>query len=190
MHSGLQLESRRRIYDFLTANPGVHLRRIGQILGMSTGMLSYHLGVMERHGLLKSEAVRHRRRYYLAQAYRPEQRLVLALLRERVPRTIMIELATHGERTFADLLRTTRVTKSTLSYHLAKVVASGVLVRSRRERESVFALRDGGAVANLILSCAASIPDEAVGRFVTIWPRLQALRERQAAAIPVPVPSV
>jgi len=190
MHSGLELQSRRRIYEFLSANPGVHLRRIGQTLGMSTGMLSYHLGVMERQGLLKSEAARHRRRYYLAQAYRPEQRLVLALLRERVPRTILIELATHGERTFADLLRVTHVTKSTLSYHLAKVVASGVLVRSRRDRESVFSLRDGLAVASLILACATSLPDEAVGRFVTIWPRLQALREQQAAAIPVPLPSV
>ncbi|TLZ61780.1 MAG: winged helix-turn-helix transcriptional regulator, partial [Methanobacteriota archaeon] len=78
MQSGLELASRRRIYEYLSANPGVHLRRIGQTLGMSTGMLSYHLGVMERQGLLKSEAARHRRRYYLAQAYRPEQRLVLA----------------------------------------------------------------------------------------------------------------
>src|SRR3989475_12376810 len=130
MHSGLELQSRRRIYEFLSANPGVHLRRIGQTLGMSTGMLSYHLGVMERQGLLKSEAARHRRRYYLAQAYRPEQRLVLALLRERVPRTIPLELATHGERTFADLLPGTPVTKSTPSHPPAKVVASGGPVRS------------------------------------------------------------
>src|SRR5438445_13658518 len=171
MHSGLELQSRRRIYEFLSANPGVHLRRIGQTLGMSTGRRSSHLGVMERQGLLKSEAARHRRRYYLAQAYRPEQRLVLALLRERVPRTILIELATHGERTFADLLRVTHVTKSTLSYHLAKVVASGVLVRARRERESVFALLDGPAVASLIHACTTCLPDEAVGRFLPISPR-------------------
>jgi len=182
MHNGLELESRKRIYEYLTANPGVHLRRIGQALGMSTGMLSYHLGVLEREELVKSEAARHRRRYFLAQAYRPEQRLVVALLRERVPRRVLIELATHGERTFADLLAATGVTKSTLSYHLAKVVASGVVVRGRLDRESVFALRDGAGVTNLILGCAASIPDEALGRFVSIWPRLQALRERQAAA--------
>ncbi len=183
MHAGLELESRRRIYEYLTANPGVHLRRIGQALGMSTGMLSYHLGVMEKQGLLLSEAARHRRRYYLAQSYREEQRRVVALLRERVPRGVLVDLATHGDRTFADLLRLTGVTKSTLSYHLSKLVASGVVIRGRRERESVFALRDGGAVADLILACAASLPDEAVGRFVSIWPRLQALRERQAAAM-------
>src|SRR2546427_8886732 len=164
MHSGLELQSRRRIYEFLSANPGVHLRRIGQTLGMSTGMLSYHLGVMERQGLLKWEAARHRRRYYLAQAYRPEQRIVLALLRERVPRTIMIDLATHGDRTFGDLLRVTHVTKSTLSYHLAKVVATGVVARARRERESAFALRDGPAAASLILTCAPGPSHRARGR--------------------------
>src|SRR2546422_954553 len=130
MHSGLELQSRRRIYEFLSANPGVHLRRIGQTLGMSTGMLSYHLGVMERQGLLKSEAARHRRRYYLAQAYRPEQRLVLALLRERVPRTIMIDLATHREREFADLLPATRGTKSPLSFSVSSPQRS-VHVRRR-----------------------------------------------------------
>src|SRR2546425_12284997 len=104
MHSGLELQSRRRIYEFLSANPGVHLRRIGQTLGMSTGMLSYHLGVMERQGLLKSEAARHRRRYYLAQAYRPEQRLRLAPLRERGPPTILIQPAAHRGRPLGDLL--------------------------------------------------------------------------------------
>src|SRR5256712_11453966 len=85
MHSGLELQSRRRIYEFLSANPGVHLRRIGQTLGMSTGMLSYHLGVMERQGLLKSEAARHRRPDYLPQAYPPEQRPAPAPPRGRGP---------------------------------------------------------------------------------------------------------
>jgi predicted transcriptional regulator len=189
MHNGLELESRKRIYEYLIANPGVHLRRIGQALGMSTGMLSYHLGVLEREELVKSEAARHRRRYFLAQAYRPDQRLVVALLRERVPRRVLIELATYGQRSFADLLHATGVTKSTLSYHLSKVVASGVVFRGRRERESVFSLRDGAGVTDLILGCAGSIPDEALGRFVSIWPRLQALREREAAALAVAPPT-
>jgi len=108
MHIGLELESRRRIYEYLAANPGVHLRRIGQALGMSTGMLSYHLGVMEKLGLLKSETARHRRRYYPALVYREDQRRILALLRERVPRRVLVDLATHGGRRFADLLPAVR----------------------------------------------------------------------------------
>src|SRR2546428_13713463 len=125
MHSGLELQSRRRIYEFLSANPGVHLRRIGQTLGMSTGMLSYHLGVMERQGLLKSEAARHRRRYYLAQAYRPEQRLLPPPPRGRGARTIMIHPPPPRGRAFSDLLPGTQVTQSTPSLPLSKVAAPG-----------------------------------------------------------------
>src|SRR3990172_12291427 len=99
MHSGLELESRRRIYEYLTANPGVHLRRIGQALGMSTGMLSYHLGVMEKQGLLLSEAARHRRRYYLAQSYREEQRRGVAPLPGRGPPTGLLGLPPPGAPT-------------------------------------------------------------------------------------------
>src|SRR2546428_8979369 len=98
MHSGLELQSRRRIYEFLSANPGVHLRRIGQTLGMSTGMLSYHLGVMERQGLLKSEAARHRRRYYLAQAYRPQQPPGPPPLPRPGPRPILVDPPNHPDR--------------------------------------------------------------------------------------------
>src|SRR3970040_1079855 len=77
MTEGLELESRRRIYEFLLANPGVHLRRIGQNLGMSTGMLSYHLGILERRGLLKSEELGHRKRYFIARAFADGQPRIL-----------------------------------------------------------------------------------------------------------------
>src|SRR6266487_2603701 len=113
MTEGLELESRRRIYDFLTANPGVHLRLIGQALGMSTGMLSYHLGYLERNGVLKAEEDGHRKRYFIARAFVEAQRRILAVLRQDVPRKIMLELLTYGDRTFADLQMSVGVSKST-----------------------------------------------------------------------------
>jgi len=103
MSEGLELESRRRIYDFLVANPGVHLRRIGHALGMSTGMLSYHLGYLERNGVLKAEEDGHRKRYFIARAFVEAQRRILAVLRQDVPRKILVELLTYEGRTFAEL---------------------------------------------------------------------------------------
>src|SRR5437870_12859771 len=99
MPEGLELESRRRIYDFLTANPGVHLRRIGQVLGMSTGMLSYHLGYLERNGVLKSEEDGHRKRYFIARAFAEAQRPIVAAVRQDVPPKVVIDLLFLCERT-------------------------------------------------------------------------------------------
>src|SRR5256712_8163283 len=115
MSEGLELESRRRIYDFLVANPGVHLRRIGHALGMSTGMLSYHLGYLERNGVLKAEEDGHRKRYFIARAFVEAQRRILAVLRQDVPRKILVELLTYEGRTFAELQASVGVSKSTRS---------------------------------------------------------------------------
>jgi predicted transcriptional regulator len=174
MTDGLELESRRRIYEFLLANPGVHLRRIGQHLGMSTGMLSYHLGVLERRGLLKSEELGHRKRYFIARAFAEAQRRILGILREDVPRRIVLEILQFGERTFAELQASVGVSKSTLSYHLQKLLAREILLRTKRGRESVFLIKDMGEVVEILVANRRSFHDDAVERFADTWNKLRA----------------
>ena len=158
----LDLASRRRIFEFLEANPGVHLRLIGKVLGMSTGMLSYHLNVMERRGLLQSEEEGHRKRYFSAAAFAEAQRRIIAILRQDVPGKIVVEILLHRERTFAQLQAAVGVSKSTLSYHLKKMLQREVLVRDRRERGSLFRLRDPEEVARLLLANLASLRTNAL----------------------------
>lgn len=169
----LALDSRRRIYEFLEANPGVHLRLIGKVLGMSTGMLSYHLRYMERRGLLRSEEEGHRRRYFDARAFAEAQRKILGILRQDVPRKIIMELLQNRERTFAELREAVGVSKSTLSYHLKRMLEREALVRTRPDRESVFALRDHDEVAKLLVENRGSFRDDAVNRFADHWLRLR-----------------
>lgn len=173
MTDGLELESRRRIYDYLLANPGMHLRRIGRALGMSTGMLSYHLMYLEREGMLKSEADGHRKRYFIARAFMEAQRHILGVLRQDVPRRIVVDILVNGERTFAQLRETAGVSKSTLSYHLQKMMQRDLLVRFRRERESVFAIKNMDEVTQLLVANRQSFHDDAVDRFADLWDNLR-----------------
>ena len=173
MSESLELASRRRIYDYLLVNPGVHLRRIGQALGMSTGMLSYHLTYLEREGMLKSETDGHRKRYFIARAFMEAQRRILGVLRQGVPRKIVVEILLHRERTFAELREATGVSKSTLSYHLQHMMARDLLIRYRRERESVFTIKDMNEVSNLLVANRQSFEDDAVNRFADLWTKLR-----------------
>ncbi len=172
MVEGLELESRRKIYEYLLANPGVHLRRIGRALGMTTGMLSYHLAYLERVGVLKSEEDGHRKRYFIARVFLEAQRRILGVLRQDVPRKIVLDILLHGDRTFAQLQQAAGVSKSTLSYHLQKMTAKELLVRYRRERESVFAIKDMEEVSKLLVANRQSFQDDAVDRFVDLWAKL------------------
>src|SRR5438445_12163752 len=122
MSEGLELASRRRIYDFLLANPGVHLRRIGHTLGMSTGMLSYHLGYLERNGVLKAEEDGHRKRYFIARAFVEAQRRILAVLRQAVPRKILVALLPYDGRTLAQPQASLGVPQASMSDDLRELM--------------------------------------------------------------------
>src|SRR5437870_6659048 len=173
MSEGLELASRRRIYDFLLANPGVHLRRIGHTLGMSTGVLSYRLGYLERNGGLKWEEEGHRKRYFIARAFVEAQRRILAVLRQDGPRKSLVELLTYEGRTFAELQASVGVSKSTLSYHLQKLMQRDLLVRTRRERESVFTVKDVDEVRKLLLANRSSVNDDAADRFAHLSAKMR-----------------
>jgi len=155
----LDLASRRRIFEFLEANPGVHLRLIGKVLGMSTGMLSYHLNYMEARGILQSEAEGHRKRYFSAAAFAEAQRRIIAILRQDVPGKIVVEILLHRERTFAQLQAAVGVSKSTLSYHLKKMLQREILLREKRDRESRFRLKEPDEVARILLANQESFRD-------------------------------
>jgi predicted transcriptional regulator len=140
---------------------------------MSTGMLSYHLMYLEREGMLKSEADGHRKRYFIARAFAEAQRRILGVLRQDVPRRIVVEILLHEERTFSQLREAAGVSKSTLSYHLRNMTQRDLLVRYRRERESVFAIKDLDQVSQLIIANRQSFHDDAVDRFADLWSQVR-----------------
>lgn len=169
----LELESRRRIYEYIERNPGAHMRQMERELRMATGVLTYQLQVMEERGLIRSEVQQNRRCFFLAKAFRQEQRWTLALLRQKVPRKILLTLLTAPGKTFGELLGEMGVSPSTLSYHMKKLEGRGIVVRGRRERESTFAVKDPELVADLLISARGSFEDDSVDKFVDLWSKLR-----------------
>jgi predicted transcriptional regulator len=56
--------TRGMIYGFIMSNPGVHYNFIKQRLGLNNGSIVYHLTVLERQELIKSEKVGLYKRFY------------------------------------------------------------------------------------------------------------------------------
>jgi len=56
--------TRGMIYGFIMSNPGVHYNFIKQKLGLNNGSIVYHLTVLERQELIKSEKVGLYKRFY------------------------------------------------------------------------------------------------------------------------------
>lgn len=173
MPEPLDLESRRRLFEYLEANPGTHMRELERALGMSTGMLTYHLDYLERAGLIRVEDAGYRKHYFVAAQFRPDERSVIALLRQPTPRRILIALLTAQSLSFQELLATIGVAKSTLSFHLHKLTTTNLVTVRRQEREHHYAVGEPDRVARLLIAIRESVADDAVERFVALWTKLR-----------------
>ncbi|MFP4546403.1 MAG: winged helix-turn-helix transcriptional regulator [Methanomassiliicoccales archaeon] len=172
MEDPLALENRRRIYRLISDRPGTHIREMQRQLDMQTGLLSYHLDQMERRGLIRSESDGYRRRYFPSEGYLMADRRTISLLRQDSPRRILMHLLVNGETTFSELREEMEVSKSTLSYHLKKLVKAGVIDSGRREREKLYWVESPQRVGDLLVSIGESIEEDAVDRFADIWEKM------------------
>jgi predicted transcriptional regulator len=61
MNSG----NRKMILDLIGDEPGIHYRKIGNILSLKQGVLSYHLNLLEKYEMIRSVQDGYNRRFYL-----------------------------------------------------------------------------------------------------------------------------
>jgi predicted transcriptional regulator len=122
-------QTRKRLYDLIADNPGLHLSKIADILGLRLSLIEYHLQTMEKENLVTSvKDVGYYKRYYLVgSVVGTQERTIVSLLREDIPLQIVLYLLKHPNAKHKEILKNFKVTPSTLSYHLNKLVKYGVI---------------------------------------------------------------
>lgn len=172
MDEALNLENRRKIYQYVSKHPGAYHREMERELGLQTGVLSYHLDYMERRQILRAEHDGYRKRYFPADRFHLRDRKTISILKQPAPRKILISILINGPSTFSQLLREMGCAKSTLSYHLGRMVRREILNVEKKDKESWYSIKDPDAAADLLVALRESLECDAVDRFVQIWEEL------------------
>jgi predicted transcriptional regulator len=126
----LENEKRRRIYAHVEASPGIHLRALQRILNMPLTTLEYHLNYMTRKKILFAETEGHHKRYY-TKPLDPEDKKVLAALRQKRMREIVLIILANGKAKYQLLVEQLRLSHSTLSSYLKYLVGNNILVKDK-----------------------------------------------------------
>jgi predicted transcriptional regulator len=164
----LDLENRRIIFDFVRRFPGAYFREIQKATGLVVGTLAYHLEYLESRGLISSQRQANRKRYFAAEVRHGDRRII-GVLRQAVPRRLVIHLMLHPDTSFQDLLEVARVSKSTLSFHLSKLTDARIIEASKRAREKAYRVADEEEVSRILITYRSSFLDGLVDRFVETW---------------------
>ena len=94
---------------------------------------------------------------------------LLSLLRQQVPRRIVMKLLLNPGINFKTLSEGFPVSASTLSYHLSKLVNGDVVRKIKKGRESLFYVNNQEDVAKVLLTHRKSFLDGLVESFANLW---------------------
>lgn len=168
----MELENRRAIYQVVARFPGIHLREVQKRLGLSMGVLEYHLNYMVKRGILSAQTHGYRKTYFVREDVQHPDKPTLALLRQEVPRRMIIYILLGEKRGFKEFVEEFGLSKSTVSFHLKKLTESGLVRTEKSGREQVYWIADPERTANLIITYRESFLDAVVDRFVDAWLKL------------------
>jgi predicted transcriptional regulator len=87
-----ELEARKKVFDIIAEAPGLHLREIQKRLNIPLGTVEYHLNYFEDNETVLVKEEGGYKRYYPKQAMGSEDRKLLSLLRQAIPRRIVLFL--------------------------------------------------------------------------------------------------
>ena len=160
-------ETRDRLLAHVRDHPGRHARALGRELDLATGQLQYHLRRLRNSGAVVVDE-RHGRTHYFPPGYDEAERERLALARRETSRAILAALLA-GETPAADLAAQLGVARSTLSYHVDRLRAAGLVDERRGGSGRVYlSLADRGTVRSLLSTVEPAAPDRLVDRFTRL----------------------
>jgi len=162
----LELETRRKIYDLIAKNPGLHLSKIAELLGMRISLVEYHLFYLEKNELLVPVDEAGYNRYYVKGEIGTADKKALALLRQNFPLRIVILLLKCDSSQHKELLQNLDCAPSTLSYHLKKLVKCGIVSVQSYGEEKGYSIVDKPMVTRLLVKYK---PYSLIESFKDVW---------------------
>ena len=137
------------ILTIITENPGIHFRGIMRKTGFMNGVLSYHIGGLERKKLIVANRGPRTSRFYHSDIPMSDFASIRAL-RKPTSRSLLLALLRANDLPFAQLVHISDRSQSTVSMHLAELARDEIVeVRTVRTRK-FYSLTDRKKIDRLL----------------------------------------
>lgn len=164
----LENERRKKIYAAIKNNPGLHIRELQRILDMPLTSLQYHLNYLVRGNVLIEEKSEHYTRYYHS-PLEIEEKKILSLLRQKRLREIVMIILVGKKVKFQDIVETTRLSTSTISFHLKYLLENDIVERRKIGYENIYTIKDENKISKVLIAYQASLFDKLVDNWASTW---------------------
>ena len=156
----LEQGTRNTIYELIDKNPGLHFRKICRILDKKMGVVQYHIGVLEKIGLVR--AIRDGRyKCFFASNQEEDSNVspddrdperqhlretIITSLRRKTPKTLITYLAREKIASHQSLSTVAQVSPQAITFHTQRLQSFGIIESQKEGRQKFYRLSDSAKI--------------------------------------------
>jgi predicted transcriptional regulator len=147
----LNQPTRIEINNFIKSNPGVHFRGICNSLGLSVGVVQYHLSVLERAGFITGYTDGQNKRYFEHSTFTQTDMKLISLMRHETTAKILTTLSQNSSALHKDIARNLGVSSQALTWQMNQLKKTGLINAEKTGINVKYSLNDANVI-KLILN--------------------------------------
>ncbi len=141
----LDQPTRLQIYSYIKENPGVHFRGICDALGLSVGVVQYHLGVLDHAGLITAHIDRQNKRFFERGAYTKTDMTLISLVRHE-PTSKILTILAQSSAYHKDIAHSLGISSQALTWQMNQLKKTGLISTEKIGINVEYCLNDANAL--------------------------------------------
>jgi predicted transcriptional regulator len=142
VEDGKSGEISERILQFIQNNPGCHLRKIKEMIGISQGTVQYHTDRLEKMGRITSTRSGLYKHYFPVGIFQNNEKEILQILRHETARQILMFIVERQAPTQTDIVNSIGISASSVNWHMRRLVEFRLVEEIREGKYKRYQLQD------------------------------------------------
>lgn len=115
-------ETAEKIWQFIQANPGCHLRKIKDMIHISQGTVQYHTDRLEKNGKITSTRSGLYKHYFPIGVFQNNEKEILQILSQETIRQILMLIVEQQAPTQTDIVNSIGLSASSVNWHMKRLI--------------------------------------------------------------------
>ena len=145
------LSNRKKIYDCILKNPGLHEREIARKLKIPLTTVDYHVHLLERKNLITSVSCCYYKQYFATQSISSKDKNIIVILRRKAIRKVLLFLIEHNYSNHKKIHQNLKLAPSTVSFHLNTLLKLDIVKRYKSGRETIYWVIEPNRILSIML---------------------------------------
>ena len=126
----LTVDNRKKIHDYISKYPGIHLGELIRISKLNTGTIRYHLKYLERNNFISKEYKNGYSRYFLKNSISSDNKKLFDLMRSKTTRDILLHMLPTVVTSQNEISKDLGKDPKTVEYHLKKLMKNDIIQKA------------------------------------------------------------